>query len=463
MRVRQLFAGTLVLLLVASGGEAQIGHMPIPQPSQAPPPSSPSPPQPLAPSGPQSGGKLPALKEVRPVPEPIRPQSPRTLPPLPLPTVVAPYVPGELLVFFPVPKARLGTVPQDLARDHGLTLKKDYDTVRGALILYETTSDVTQTISLLESDPRISALFGVVDANWHWNSLLASQDGEGSTLQYALRKLRAEAAHQLATGKGVTIAVIDTGIDDRHVALKGKVVEQIDVVGDGRPTPGLHGTALAGITVAEGKVRGIAPHARLLPIRAFQAHPQRPREGMSTSDTLVRALDIAVRRRAQVINLSFGGPRDKLLPLLVDHAIRAGITVVAAAGNGGPSGRPVYPAALENVIAVTATDHEDRLYPAATRGDYIAVAAPGVDVFTTAPEDRYEYVSGTSMAAAHVTGVVALLLEKQPGLSPREIKGLLEATAVDLGAPGRDPEFGAGRIDAFRAVEALTGRAASRQ
>jgi subtilisin family serine protease len=153
--------------------------------------------------------------------------------------------------------------------------------------------------------------------------------------------------------------------------------------------------------------------------------------------------------------MSFAGPKDPLLERLLDGAHDKGIVLVAAAGNGGPGAEAVYPGAHPSVIAVTAVDHADRLYVDANRGDYVAVAAPGVDILAPAPDGAYGVTSGTSMAAAHVSGVIALALEANPGLDTQAVRDLLTATAHDLGPAGRDDEFGAGKVNALDALTAL--------
>jgi subtilisin family serine protease len=129
--------------------------------------------------------------------------------------------------------------------------------------------------------------------------------------------------------------------------------------------------------------------------------------------------------------------------------------MVAAAGNAGAKSPPLYPAANANVIAISATDAKDRLFTASNRGGYIAVAAPGVDVFLPAPDEKYQITSGTSFSAAYVSGLAGLMLERNPALKPKELRAILMKTARDLGSPGRDDLFGAGEADAFAAVSAI--------
>jgi subtilisin family serine protease len=127
--------------------------------------------------------------------------------------------------------------------------------------------------------------------------------------------------------------------------------------------------------------------------------------------------------------------------------------MVAAAGNDGPASPPLYPAADAHVIAVTATDADDRLYTIANRGRYIAVAAPGVDVLEPAPDEGLQLISGTSVAAAHVSGIAALILERAPTLDPDAVRSVITRSAAALDAPDAKDDAGAGLTDALRAVE----------
>src|SRR5205823_3357300 len=154
----------------------------------------------------------------------------------------------------------------------------------------------------------------------------------------------------------------------------------------------------------------------------------------------------AVRNGAKILNMSFIGAHDPALQQLLHAANEKGVVVVAAAGNGGPAAPPVYPGAYPGVIAVTAVDEADHPYEYANRGSYIAVAAPGVDILAPVERGGYAYVSGTSFAAAYVSGIAALLLERDPTLDPQTVADLIARGAEDLGPVGRDDEFGAGRV-----------------
>lgn len=151
--------------------------------------------------------------------------------------------------------------------------------------------------------------------------------------------------------------------------------------------------------------------------------------------------------------MSFAGPADPALSQALQIAREKGILVVAAAGNNGPKSPPVYPGADPNVMAVTATDESDRLLKVANQGKYITIAAPGVDVLVPAPGGNVQLTTGTSVATAIVSGVAALLLARKPFLKPEEIRAILVATAKHLGSPGVNSQFGAGLVDALRALK----------
>jgi subtilisin family serine protease len=187
-------------------------------------------------------------------------------------------------------------------------------------------------------------------------------------------------------------------------------------------------------------------------VRAF-APLSGSREG--TTFAILKGLDWAAARGARIINMSFAGPRDPAVARSLAAARAKGIVLIAAAGNAGPKSPPLFPAADPNVIAVTATDVDDKLFPAANRGRHIAVAAPGVDLLLPAPNSAYQVTSGTSFAAAEVSGAVALLLERKPDLDPDAVRRALMATARDLGPKGLDPDFGAGLVDPYQAMLSL--------
>jgi subtilisin family serine protease len=261
-------------------------------------------------------------------------------------------------------------------------------------------------------------------------------------------------AHELALGRDVVIAVIDSAIDQSHPDLKGAVALAFDAVGAPDRAVGFHGTAVAGIIRAQGAMAGAAPQASVLAVRAFRVR-NAGEVAETTSWTLLRAIDWAVQNKANVLNLSFVGPEDDALHLALQAATARRVIAVAAAGNNGPTAAPAFPAAYPEVIAVTAVDAKDRRYEKANRGAYIAVAAPGVDILAPVARGKHSYLSGTSFATAYVSGVVALLLERNRDLDTNAVLALITAGAEDLGPAGRDEDFGAGRVNAFASLKAM--------
>jgi subtilisin family serine protease len=156
--------------------------------------------------------------------------------------------------------------------------------------------------------------------------------------------------------------------------------------------------------------------------------------------------------------MSFAGPRDPSLERAFKAAHDKGVILIAAAGNAGPKSPPLYPAADPNVIAVTATDSRDRVFRGANQGPQLSVAAPGVDIIAPAPAGGYQLSTGTSIATAQVSGVVALMLERDPTLKPNDVRKILESTATNLGPTGKNAQFGWGLVNPPKALEAVAAQ-----
>jgi subtilisin family serine protease len=274
----------------------------------------------------------------------------------------------------------------------------------------------------------------------------------------------------------VVVAIIDTGIDLDHEDLAGALWQNpgeiaangLDDDGNGfiddfygwdfaAETANVndwygHGSHVAGIVGARFNngigIAGMAPKTRLMPIGVF-APP-----GYGTYADEIEAIAYATDEGAKVINLSLGGTAySRGEQVAIEYATRHGVVVVAAAGNDG---REVnhWPAAHEAAIAVASTTANDTRSSFSNQGDFVDVAAPGSSIISVRMNGGYVNMSGTSMATPHTAGLAALILGRNPSLSPVEVRSVIENTAVDLGAPGRDKTFGHGRIDAFAAIQA---------
>jgi hypothetical protein len=289
---------------------------------------------------------------------------------------------------------------------------------------------------------------------------LAARSKAPDPSQYVVDKLRLGDVHRVATGSNVLVAVIDSEIELTHPDLVGAIVERFDAVGRA-DKPHAHGTGMAGAIAARRKLMGIAPEARILAIHAFS--PDSGESPQATTQHILAGMEYAIKKGARVINMSFAGPYDPMLQMAMKKARDQGVVLIAAAGNAGPKSPPLYPAADPNVIAVTATDVNDKLFDHANRGPQVAIAAPGVDILEPAPNAGYQLTTGTSVAAAHVSGVAALLIERNPSIDVATVHEILTSSAKtlapsSLGPNGRDDQFGWGLVDPAQALADLDAK-----
>jgi subtilisin family serine protease len=303
-------------------------------------------------------------------------------------------------------------------------------------------ADVDAIVARLAADPRVESAQRMNRFELQASGEPTGENDPYRKMQRSLDALEITEAHQWSTGRGVRIAVIDTGVEAGHPDLAGQVAESRDFIG-GVPAGDRHGTAVAGIIASQADnqlgIVGIAPGARVLALRAC-AQSRAAGAGSCSTFDLARAIDYAIGAgAADVINLSLGGPRDRLLERLLEQAIVRKVVVVAAAGEGGAS----FPGTMDGIIAVGTAE---------SKSLEKALSAPGVDVLSLAPPDGYDFFSGSSIAAAQVSGVVALLLERSPGLRGAEIRDTLVRTARRSATPGDDTRLG---VDACAALAAV--------
>ncbi|MFF5921364.1 type VII secretion-associated serine protease mycosin [Streptomyces flavochromogenes] len=291
--------------------------------------------------------------------------------------------------------------------------------------------------------------------------------------QWGLQALHTTEAWRTTKGEGITVAVLDTGVDAQHPDLEGSVLTGRDLVGFGASRGdrawARHGTAMAGIIAGHGHgpdggdgVLGIAPDARILPVRVILEGTDKSRDkARKTRGTaLAEGIRWAADHGADVINMSLGDDSKSAHPdagedAAVQYALAKGVSVVASAGNGGEKGDHIsYPAAYPGVIAVTAVDRYGTHASFSTRRWYATVSAPGVDIAIADPDRRYYEGWGTSAAAAFASGAVALVRSAHPDLTPAQVKRLLIDTARSRPQGGRSDAKGYGTVDPAAAIEA---------
>ncbi len=273
------------------------------------------------------------------------------------------------------------------------------------------------------------------------------QFGEAAVLLSSRALAQAWPDEERACETSVDVGLIDTAVDTGHEALADRQVTARSFIAGGvPPAPPDHGTAVAAIIVGapDSSSSGLLPAARLFAAAIFSLRDDNRIIG--TTDAIARSIDWLGQQGVRVVNLSLSGPGNQVMRLTVERAHESGMVLVAAAGNEGPNAAPVFPAGYAPVVAVTAVDAALHPYSEANQGDYIDLAAPGVDVWSARGGQGGRYNSGTSFAAPFVSAAAALSLAQAPDASPQAIRQSLRQSARDLGTPGRDSTFGWGLL-----------------
>lgn len=278
--------------------------------------------------------------------------------------------------------------------------------------------------------------------------------------QYALSMMQTFEAWDINSGNSdVIVAIIDTGIDINHEEFQGRLSPLsynsyerkvgLEAVQDDNG----HGTLVAGVIAANKDnylgIAGIAQNVQLLIIKANVPNLDK---GQFYDDSLIEGIYYAVDHGASVINMSLGGPNNNyLMEKAVNYAYENGVAIVAAAGNDGKDENN-YPAAFINTISVSAVDENKELADYSNFGSSIIIAAPGTNIYSSDRNNTYRAVSGTSMAAPQVSGVIALMFSHFPDISLDELIARLTLSSIDLGIVGKDEQFGYGLVNTFEAL-----------
>jgi thermitase len=273
--------------------------------------------------------------------------------------------------------------------------------------------------------------------------------------QWNLPVIETEKGWDISKGdKNVVIAVVDTGVDLDHPDLKHKLVEGYNAI-DEKATPdddNGHGTHVAGIIASETNnhegVAGITWYNQIMPVKTLA------KDGYGYTFDIAKGIVWATDHGADVINLSLGNYQPAtVLKEAIQYAYDKGVVLIAASGNDNTN-QPSYPAAFDQVLSVSAIGYSGERASFSNYGNYIDVAAPGVDIPSTYFENQYAALSGTSMASPHVTGLAGLILSTNPTLSNKEVMDIIRSSSYDIGEVGKDEYFGEGLIDVNRALAA---------
>jgi thermitase len=374
--------------------------------------------------------------------------------------------PGEILVA--LKNGRMKNFLEKVSTKFSIKTEDSIPSLDTLLLRTDNKAKANEIIKSLSQDPDVE----VVGPNYKvWTMLDVNDPMEKD--QYALKLIEAKKAWDITQGRAETIiAIVDTGVDLSHPDLKDKLVPGFSALKDkeddhnqkiGGDDNG-HGTHCAGIAAGIGNngigIAGVALKNKIMPVRVLGG------AGSGSLFSIAKGVDWAVDNNASVISMSLGGPSsamDLVVERAVNKALKKNIPVVAAMGNSGKEEKSV-PACIKGVIAVGATDSNDKKAPFSTFGSHISVSAPGVQILSTMPtydvfitkeygvSKNYAALSGTSMATPVVSGVVGLIRSKYPNLTPAQIKERLEKSSDDLGQTGFDKLYGHGRVNAYKAL-----------
>ena len=285
----------------------------------------------------------------------------------------------------------------------------------------------------------------IIDANHHYNLQESTEDIDPHRYGHQMVKWN-QGAVSCRTQK-LRIGMIDTSVNLNHTLLQQQTIHRETFLSTSTPkAPNNHGTAVATLLIGQtaSKNHGLLPQASLFVAEAFRENDLGDVE--ATTWSIVRSLDWLVAQHPHIINLSLGGPENSLLTYAITQTLNRNIPIVAAAGNTGPHGHSMYPAAQAGVIAVTALDVSLQPYRHASQGSYIAFSAPGVDIWIPQGDGQGIFKSGTSFATPFVTAAAAAIKQSNPQWTTKQIAHQLADSAIDLGTPGKDQTFGWGLI-----------------
>ncbi|MFY1635105.1 S8 family serine peptidase [Solwaraspora sp. WMMB335] len=311
----------------------------------------------------------------------------------------------------------------------------------------------------MRASRQMTAVSAVIAAGFCWSLVLSAGPAQADEVRdrsWHVPALRLDEVHRIGQGDGITVAVVDTGVDASHPDLRGNVLPGADLFdsdSNGHIDRRAHGTGMASLIAGHGHgegnragVLGVAPKAKILPVSVAS-----PRSEIIRPETIALAIDWAVDNGADIVNVSLTGSSHYTLEDAVKRAYQRGVVVVASVGNRSEIliGQP---ARSEWTIAVTGSDRDNGVSPQALQAEETHLAAPGVELVQAAPGAGYQMATGASGATALVSGAMALIMERYPDADQSELFQRLVGTSVDAGEPGKDLDYGWGVLDVHAAL-----------
>jgi thermitase len=367
-------------------------------------------------------------------------------------TVNATAVAGEILV-----KYKPGITPnsaQVKALNSQLGMKQVGAVNRLGVVKMKTSGDVKATLAKLNANGNVAYAEPNYMAYASGYSVQKVVNDPRLAEQWAIKKINAAEAWDINMGSSKTLlAIVDTGVDYNHPDLQGRVDKGRDFINnddDAMDDQG-HGTHCAGIAAASTNdgvgIAGLASNVNILAVKVLSA------SGGGSYESVANGIIYAADRGSHIISMSLGGgASSKVIQDAVDYANSKGSLIVAAMGNNGNESKS-YPAACDGVMAIGATDVNDNRASFSQYGSWISVGAPGKDILSTIPGNRYAVYSGTSMATPYAAGLAALVKDTFPSMNAKQIREKIEKSADDVGTAGFDKMFGHGRINAAAALK----------
>jgi len=319
------------------------------------------------------------------------------------------YLPGQIIV---VSKnlQKGSELLEGLRQKYNLRLIEDFDikSLQLKLAVFYTEEDIFRLIDAIIKEE------GVITSQP--NYIFRTMSEPMSDMQNIYRILNLRKLHEQYTGRGIIVAIIDTGVDTEHRDLKNNILASENLLKDYPYRPEIHGTAVAGIIGAGINgfgIEGVAPEAEILALRACRQVSETHPDGECYTTSITKAIDITIEKKAKIVNMSFGSVApDKLLIRLIQEGSKGGLIFVAPVGNMAPQKDLTFPASYPDVIAVGGIDGRGNPYPNPEIASKASVNAPAINIFTTIPGDRHNFLSGTSMSSATVTGILTVAIEK---------------------------------------------------